>query len=45
MYDPSGPMWKLLSEDASERVRKGNYERILDQAQQKALARETSEVE
>jgi predicted TIM-barrel fold metal-dependent hydrolase len=30
-----GPLWNLLSAEASEKVRKGNYERIFDEARQK----------
>ncbi len=32
VYQQYGPLWKLLSKDASEKVRKGNYERLFDQA-------------
>jgi hypothetical protein len=28
VYNEYGPLWKLLSNDASEKVRKGNYERL-----------------
>jgi hypothetical protein len=33
-----GPLWDLLSEDARQKVRKGNYERIFDQARLKVRA-------
>jgi hypothetical protein len=29
------PFWKLLTPEASEKVRKGNYERIFDEARRK----------
>ena len=35
VYQQYGPLWKLLSKDASEKVRKGNYERIFDEAKNK----------
>jgi predicted TIM-barrel fold metal-dependent hydrolase len=35
MYDP---LWKLLSKDASEKIRKGNYERLFNQARIKVRA-------
>jgi predicted TIM-barrel fold metal-dependent hydrolase len=35
VYQQYGPLWKLLSKDASEKVRKGNYERIFDEAKTK----------
>ena len=35
MYDP---LWKLLSAETSEKVRKGNYERLFDQARRKVRA-------
>jgi hypothetical protein len=34
-YDP---LWNLLSKDAVQKVRKGNYERIFDQARLKVRA-------
>lgn len=33
-----GPLWDLLSNDALQKVRKGNYERIFDQARLKVRA-------
>jgi hypothetical protein len=41
MYDP---LWKLLSKDASEKIRKGNYERIFNQARIKVRAWEKTHV-
>ncbi len=35
VYQQYGPLWKLLSKEASEKVRKGNYERIFDEAKNK----------
>jgi predicted TIM-barrel fold metal-dependent hydrolase len=35
MYDP---LWKMLSQDASYKVRIGNYERLFDQARTKVRA-------
>ncbi len=35
MYDP---LWKLLSADAREKVRKGNYERLFDAARKRVRA-------
>ena len=35
MYDP---LWKLLSTETSEKVRKGNYERLFDEARRKVRA-------
>ena len=32
VYYQYGPLWDLLSNDAVQKVRKGNYERIFDQA-------------
>jgi amidohydrolase family protein len=35
VYRQYDPLWKLLNEGASEKVRKGNYERIFDAARRK----------
>jgi len=32
VYNEYAPLWRLLSKDASEKVRKGNYERLFDAA-------------
>src|SRR5579864_8072429 len=42
VYQQYGPLWKLLSEDASEKVRKGNYERIFDEARTRVRAWESA---
>ena len=38
VYEQYGPLWPLLTRDASEKVRKGNYERLFDDARQKVRA-------
>jgi predicted TIM-barrel fold metal-dependent hydrolase len=38
VYYRYGPLWKLLDEKSSEKVRKGNYERIFDEARRKVRA-------
>ena len=35
VYNQYEPLWKLLTPEASEKVRKGNYERIFDEARRK----------
>ena len=35
VYNQYGPFWKLLTPEASEKVRKRNYERIFDEARRK----------
>lgn len=35
VYNQYGPFWKLLTPEASEQVRKKNYERIFDEARRK----------
>jgi hypothetical protein len=42
VYYQYGPLWKLLNNQASEKVRKGNYERIFDSARQKVRAWESA---
>ena len=42
VYEQYGPLWKLLSADASEKVRKGNYVRIFDQARTKVRSWESA---
>ena len=32
------PLWKLLTPEASEKVRKGNYERLFDEARRRVRA-------
>jgi predicted TIM-barrel fold metal-dependent hydrolase len=41
VYQQYGPLWKLLSKDASEKVRKDNYERIFDEARKSVRAWES----
>jgi predicted TIM-barrel fold metal-dependent hydrolase len=38
VYNQYGPLWKLLSQEASEKVRKGNYEHLFDAARPKVRA-------
>ena len=42
IYGLYGPLWKLLTRNASETVRKGNYERLFDTARTKVRAWERS---
>jgi hypothetical protein len=35
VYNQYEPLWKLLTSEASEKVRKGNYERLFDEARRK----------
>jgi predicted TIM-barrel fold metal-dependent hydrolase len=42
VYQQYGPLWKLLSKDASEKVRKGNYERIFNEARNRVRAWESA---
>jgi predicted TIM-barrel fold metal-dependent hydrolase len=42
VYRQYEPLWKQLSRDASEKLRKGNYERIFDQARRKVRAWEAA---
>jgi predicted TIM-barrel fold metal-dependent hydrolase len=42
VYRQYGPLWKLLSKDASEKVRKGNYERIFNEARNRVRAWESA---
>jgi predicted TIM-barrel fold metal-dependent hydrolase len=42
VYYEYDPLWKLLSKDASEKVRKGNYERLFDAARPKVRAWEAA---
>jgi predicted TIM-barrel fold metal-dependent hydrolase len=43
-YDQYGPLWKLLDPQTAEKLRKGNYERIFDQARRKVRAWESRNV-
>jgi hypothetical protein len=38
------PLWKALTPDASEGIRKGNYERLFDAAREKVRAWEAAHV-
>ena len=44
VYKQYAPLWKLLDREASEKVRKGNYERIFDEARRKVRAWERAHV-
>jgi hypothetical protein len=44
IYYQYDPLWKLLSQEASEKVRKGNYERLFDNARLKVRAWEAAQV-
>ena len=39
VYNEYGPLWTLLDKETSEKVRKGNYERIFDEARRKECQR------
>jgi predicted TIM-barrel fold metal-dependent hydrolase len=44
IYQQYGPLWGLLDKEASEKVRKGNYARIFDEARQKVRVWELAHV-
>ena len=44
VYNQYGPLWKLLDKETSEKVRKGNYERIFDEARLKVRAWEKAKL-
>jgi Amidohydrolase len=44
VYNQYEPFWKLLSPEASEKVRKGNYERIFDEARRRVRSWEAANV-
>jgi hypothetical protein len=44
VFNLYAPMWALLSKDAGEKVRKGNYERIFDEARRKVRTWEQANV-
>jgi len=44
VYNMYAPLWKGLSAEASEKTRKGNYERIFDEARKKVRAWEKANV-
>jgi hypothetical protein len=43
IYNQYEPFWKLLSSEASEKVRKGNYERIFNEARRKVRSWEAAQ--
>jgi hypothetical protein len=43
VYNQYEPLWKLLNSDASEKVRKGNYERLFDEARHRVRAWEATQ--
>jgi amidohydrolase family protein len=44
IYDQYAPLWQLLTPEASEKVRKGNYERLFGEARAKVRAWEKANV-
>jgi hypothetical protein len=44
VYEMWAPVWRLLTPEASSKVRKGNYERIFDEARRKVRAWEKANV-
>jgi hypothetical protein len=44
VYNQYDPLWKLLTPEASEKVRKGNYERLFDEARRKVRSWEAAHV-
>ncbi len=44
VYDQYEPLWCLLSDEASEKVRRGNYQRLFDQARARVRAWEKAQV-
>src|SRR5262249_13481118 len=44
IYSLYDPLWKLLTQEASEKVRKSNYQRLFDTARQKVRAWEKANV-
>ena len=44
VYNQYEPLWKLLTPEASEKVRKGNYERLFDEARRKVRSWEAAQV-
>jgi len=44
VYNQYEPFWKLLTKETSEKVRKGNYERIFDEARRKVRSWEQMHV-
>jgi len=44
VYNQYEPLWSLLDKEASEKLRKGNYERIFDEARRKVRAWEKAHI-
>ena len=44
VYNQYAPLWSLLDKETSEKLRKGNYERLFDEARKKVRAWETTHV-
>jgi hypothetical protein len=44
VFDMWAPVWKLLTPDASQKVRRGNYERIFDEGRRRVRAWEKANV-
>ena len=44
VFDMWAPVWRLLTPDASVKVRKGNYERIFDEGRRKVRSWEKANV-
>jgi predicted TIM-barrel fold metal-dependent hydrolase len=44
VYELYQPLWSLLSKEASDKVRKGNYERIFDEGRRRARAWEAAQL-
>lgn len=44
VYKQYEPFWKLLTNEASQKIRKGNYERIFDEARRKVRSWEAANV-
>jgi hypothetical protein len=42
VYDLYAPLWDLLTEEAGEKVRRGNYRRLFDQARRRVRAWEAA---
>jgi len=44
VYNEYEPLWKLLTPEVSEKVRKQNYERIFDEARRKVRSWEAAHI-
>ena len=42
VYEAYAPVWALLTPEAKQKVTKGNYERLFDQARQRVRAWESA---